>query len=140
MISLQKKYGFRFCFFFFFNFSSHTEHINQSSYVHFQSYNRKTDITNRLLEIFNFVQSSLQPSECVCPSDSGILSDYMPATPSNDAISDEDLNTALMSFASRMNSLDKENLKLRSENEKLKEELMEGMWEAGFSFLQKNLF
>lgn len=94
-------------------------------YNNFQSYNRKTDITNRLLEIFNFVQSSLQPSEYVCASDSGILSDYMPATRSNDVISDEDLNTALMSFASRMNCLDKENVKLQAENEKLKEDLME---------------
>lgn len=59
------------------------------------------------------------------PSDSGILFDYMPTTISNDVISDEDLNTALMSFASRMNSLEKENVKFQAENEKLKEELME---------------
>lgn len=49
----------------------------------------------------------------------------MPATPSNDTISDEDLNTALIAFASRMNSLDKQNTKLQAENEKLKEEKME---------------
>lgn len=122
MILFRKKY-------FFSNFFKNLK--PQSNYVNFQSYNRKTDITNRLLEIFNFVQSSLQPSEYVCPSDSGILSDYMPATPSSsDVISEEDLNTALMSFASRMNSLDKENVKLQAENEKLREDLMEKMEEG----------
>lgn len=119
----RKKY---FCFFIL-PTKKYAEIISRSI---FQSYNRKTDITNRLLEIFNFVQSSLQPNEFVCPSDSGILSDYIPVTPSNDAISDEDLNTALMSFASKMNSLDKENVKLQAENEKLKEDLLEKM-EAG---------
>lgn len=55
----------------------------------------------------------------------------MPATPSSgDVISDEDLNTALMSFASRMNSLDKENVKLQAANEKLREDLMEKMEEG----------
>lgn len=63
----------------------------------------------------------------MCPSDSGILFEYMPATPSNDTISDEDLNTALIAFASRMNSLDKQNTKLQEENEKLKEDLLEKM-------------
>ncbi len=49
----------------------------------------------------------------------------MPATRRNEVISEEDLNTALMSFASRMNTLDKENAKLQAENEKLKEDLVE---------------
>lgn len=49
----------------------------------------------------------------------------MPSALSSDTISEEDLNTALMSFASRMNSLDKENAKLQGENEKLKEDVME---------------
>ncbi|XP_037024987.1 myosin-2 heavy chain-like isoform X2 [Bradysia coprophila] len=95
-----------------------------------KSYNRKTDITNRLLEIFNFVQSSLQPSEYVHPNDAGVLLDYMPSARINDTISEEDLNTALMSFAARMNSLDKENAKLQAENEKLKEDLTEKIKEA----------
>ncbi|XP_037024992.1 myosin-2 heavy chain-like isoform X6 [Bradysia coprophila] len=96
-----------------------------------KSYNRKTDITNRLLEIFNFVQSSLQPSEYVHPNDAGVLLDYMPSARINDTISEEDLNTALMSFAARMNSLDKENAKLQAENEKLKEDLTEKIKEGG---------
>ncbi|KAG4068868.1 hypothetical protein HA402_005016 [Bradysia odoriphaga] len=95
-----------------------------------KSYNRKTDITNRLLEIFNFVQSSLQPSEYVHPNDAGVLLDYLPSARINDTISEEDLNTALMSFAARMNSLDKENAKLQAENEKLKENLTEKMKEG----------
>lgn len=72
----------------------------------------------------------MQPSEYVYPSDSGILSDYMPTTISNDVMSDEDLNTALNSFASRMNCLEKENVKLQAENEKLKEDLTEKMEEG----------
>lgn len=52
----------------------------------------------------------------------------MPST-GNDVISDEDLNNALMSFASRMNILEKENVKLQGENEKLKDDLEEKMGE-----------
>lgn len=64
------------------------------------------------------------------PNDSGILTEYLPATRSNDVISEEDLNTALMSFASRMHTLDKENAKLQAENEKLKEDLVENVKES----------
>lgn len=115
----------------YFHFYKYEElNLSNNRFITLQSYNQKTDITNRLLEIFNFVQSSLQPNEYVNPNDAGVLLDYMPAARSSDTISEEDLNTALMSFASRMNSLDRENAKLQAENEKLKEDLMEKMKEG----------